>query len=175
MNIRWDYFVNQYDTARYVSAVDGRDNRHIQFVREFASVVSVLQDKTNSVIDLYKDIMRAVEDLTTCAYTTEAFSELLAKIQAAVSLTSLPLDCVIYHSLQIDRLNLEGYANLEHWVAELDTRIEAILLQRLTHIIKVWCEEFDRTDDGDIRREAPVRDIVSKRRGDKRVKEEKVG
>lgn len=43
MNIRWDYFVHQYDTGRYVSGVDGRDNRHIQFVREFASVVSVLQ------------------------------------------------------------------------------------------------------------------------------------
>jgi hypothetical protein len=43
MNIRWDYFVNQYDAARYVSSADGRDNRHIQFVREFASVVSILQ------------------------------------------------------------------------------------------------------------------------------------
>lgn len=41
MNIRWDYFVNQYDSSRYAS--DGRDNRHILFVREFASVVSVLQ------------------------------------------------------------------------------------------------------------------------------------
>lgn len=43
MNIRWDYFVNQYDTSRYVASTDARDNRHIQFVREFASVVSVLQ------------------------------------------------------------------------------------------------------------------------------------
>jgi len=43
MNIRWDHFVNQYDTTRYVSSADGRDNRHIQFVREFASVISVLQ------------------------------------------------------------------------------------------------------------------------------------
>ena len=42
MNIRWDHFVNQYDTTRY-SGSDGRDTRHIQFVREFASVVSVLQ------------------------------------------------------------------------------------------------------------------------------------
>ena len=84
MGIRWDYFVNQYDTARFVSSADGRDNRHIQFVREFASVVSVLQDKTNNVIDLYRDILRAVEDLATCAYTHEAFSELLSKIQAAV-------------------------------------------------------------------------------------------
>ena len=43
MNIRWDYFVNQYDTGRFVASADGRDNRHIQFVREFASIVSVLQ------------------------------------------------------------------------------------------------------------------------------------
>ncbi|KAL0950546.1 hypothetical protein HGRIS_007353 [Hohenbuehelia grisea] len=156
MNIRWDHFVNQFDN-RYVSSADGRDQRHIQFVREFASVVSILQDKTNSVIDLYKDIMRAVEDLATCPYTTEAFAELLSKIQSA-----------------IDRLNLEGYANLEHWVADLDKRIESIFLQRLTQIIQVWCSEFDRVDDGEMRRDTlPLRDITNKRRGDKRVKEEK--
>ena len=78
--------------------------------------------------------------------------------------------------MQIDRLNLEGYANLEHWVAELDKRIEGILLQRLTHIIQVWCAEFDRVDDSDTRRDLLlVRDVASKRRGDKRMKEEKVG
>jgi hypothetical protein len=43
MNIRWDHFVNQYDTSRYVSSADGKDNRHIQFMREFASIISVLQ------------------------------------------------------------------------------------------------------------------------------------
>ena len=42
MNIGWEHFVSQYDAARFVSP-DGRDTRHIQFVREFASVVSVLQ------------------------------------------------------------------------------------------------------------------------------------
>lgn len=84
MNIRWDYFVNHYDTARFVAGADGRDNRHIQFVREFASIVSILQDKTNNVIDLYRDILRAVEELASCCYTSEAFSELLSRIQAAV-------------------------------------------------------------------------------------------
>lgn len=59
-------------------------------------------------------------------------------------------------------------------MAELDKRIEGILLQRLSHIIKVWCAEFDRVDDGDSRRELPVRDALSKRRGEKRAKEEKV-
>ena len=51
------------------------------------SLSSNLQDKTNNVIDLYKDILRAVEDLATCSYTSEAFSELLGKIQSAVSIT----------------------------------------------------------------------------------------
>ncbi len=104
MNIGWEHFVSQYDAARFVSS-DGRDTRHIQFVREFASVVSVLQvrvlssldfrtllttqqDKTNNVIDLYKDILRAVEDLATCSYVEEAFTELLSRIQTAVRLDS---------------------------------------------------------------------------------------
>ncbi|KAL5495533.1 DYN1_2 [Sanghuangporus weigelae] len=154
MNIRWDYFVNQYDTARYVPSADGRDNRHVQFVREFASVISVLQDKTNNLIDLYKDILRAVEDLSTCPYTHESFAELLGRIQAA-----------------IDRLNLESYANLEDWVAELDKRIEEILLARLTATIQRWCSEFDRTDDDT--RTTVLRDVTNKRRGDKRLKDEK--
>ena len=42
------------------------------------------------MIDLYKDILRAVEDLSTCSYTSEAFSELLGRIQAAVTFT-IPL------------------------------------------------------------------------------------
>jgi len=72
-------------------------------------------------------------------------------------------------------LNLEGYANLEYWVSELDKRIEGILLQRLVHIIQVWCSEFDRTDDGDTRRDTTsLRDAAGKRRGDKRPKDEKV-
>ncbi|KAI0665821.1 dynein heavy chain [Trametes maxima] len=149
MNIRWDHFVNQYNTARYVSSDSAaRDNRHIQFVREFASV-----DKTNNVIDLYKDILRSVEELSTCPYTPEAFRDLLGKIQAA-----------------IDRLNLEGYANLDHWVAELDQRIEGILLQRITHVIQLFCSEFERADDSDGRRE-PVT-VASKRR-DKHAKNDK--
>ena len=67
---------------------------------------------------------------------------------------------------------MEGYANLEHWVAELDKKIELVLLKRLTHIIQVWCAEFDRADDTDTRRDH-TRDASSKRRLDKRAKDEK--
>jgi dynein heavy chain 1 len=84
------------------------------------------------------------------------------------------LTCFFF--LQIDKLNLEGYANLENWVAELDKKIEGILLQRLAAIIQVWCSDFDRNDDGDARRDSvvPVRDASGKRRGGKGAKEEKV-
>jgi len=43
MNIRRDHFVSQFDGSRYIPGSEARDNRHIQFVRVFASVVSVLQ------------------------------------------------------------------------------------------------------------------------------------
>jgi hypothetical protein len=39
----------------------------------------------------------------------------------------------------------------------------------------VWCEEFDRTEDPDSRRDiATARDLANKRRGDKKSKDEKV-
>jgi len=103
MNLRWDFFVNAYDTHRYLPAagLDGRENRHIAYVREFAGVVSVLQDKTNAVIESYKEVNRIVEELATCSYTSEAFTEHLDKIQQAVgpSLWSL----VRYLIAPIDR------------------------------------------------------------------------
>lgn len=47
------------------------------------------------------------------------------------------------------------------------------MLHRLTQIIQAFCSEFDRSEDGDGRREPPpLRD--TKRRGDKRLKDEKV-
>ncbi|KAG8897185.1 hypothetical protein FRB99_008380, partial [Tulasnella sp. 403] len=45
MSIKWDVFVNAYDSHRYLpsGAGDIRENRHIAYVREFASIVAVLQ------------------------------------------------------------------------------------------------------------------------------------
>jgi hypothetical protein len=122
------------------------------------------QDKMNNVIDLYKDILRAVEGLATCPYAAEAFTELLSRIQAAAcrALAFALFSAEMFS--QIDRPNLEGYANLEHWVAELDKKIEGILLQRLKHVVQVWCAEPDRSaDDSELRRDP----IPSKCRGDK--------
>jgi len=60
-------------------------------------------------------------------------------------------------------LNMEGYPNLEHWVAELDKPIEVSCYN--------VCSEFDRVSDGDTRRDVPVLDTSSKRRGDEQARE----
>lgn len=45
MTVRWDFFVNAFDTSRYLPAagLEGRENRNLAYVREFAAVVSILQ------------------------------------------------------------------------------------------------------------------------------------
>jgi dynein heavy chain 1 len=83
INMQWDHLVNAYDGSRHAGAPG--ESRHFVFVREFASTVSLLQDKTAALIDTLTEIDRAVEDLETCKYTAEAFSALLDQIQKIVS------------------------------------------------------------------------------------------
>jgi dynein heavy chain 1 len=42
------------------------------------------QDKSNSLVNSYKEISRIIEELSTCAYTYDAFAELIGKVQATV-------------------------------------------------------------------------------------------
>jgi dynein heavy chain 1 len=46
--------------------------------------------------------------------------------------------------LQADRLNLEGYANLEGWVQELDVKIMSILRDRLMAKVEEWCIDMEQ-------------------------------
>jgi len=165
MNIHWDYFVNPYDMSRYIATSDGRDNQHIQFVREFASVVSVLQVRWTPFSLIFPSILTMAnlgQNEQCHRFVQGYFCKWLRVLQPAhihqkplwtrfrvLCVTELPLP---FHGFfinvwiilgQIDQLNLEGYANLDYWVAELDKCIEGILLQWLTQIIQVWCSEFD--------------------------------
>jgi hypothetical protein len=40
--------MNPYSDTRFATSSDARDNRHVPFVREFASVVSIFQASTIS-------------------------------------------------------------------------------------------------------------------------------
>lgn len=137
MAVRWEHFVNAFDTRHQLPYIPGTNldthlgGKHGLYVREFAGSVSIFQDRTDSLIDMYSEITRTIDELATCPYTSEAFSTLLASIQKT-----------------IDKLNLEGYANLDEWVADLDKKIEAVLVERLRTIIGKWCVEFGK--DGEV-------------------------
>ncbi|KAI7899864.1 dynein heavy chain [Cokeromyces recurvatus] len=131
INLRWDYFVNTYDAHHrplsFMTGIplDARENRHVMFVREFANVVSVFQDKVDALIGYYDEITKSVDEMKICSYQVELFEDNLGRIQKL-----------------IDRLNLENYSNLDQWVAGLDKRIESVLISRLQQAIKTWTNAF---------------------------------
>ncbi|KAI8967648.1 dynein heavy chain [Mycotypha africana] len=131
INLRWDYFVNTYDAHHRPlsfmtgTPLDTRENRHVMFVREFANVVSVFQDKVDALIGYYDEISKSIDEMKTCSYQSKRFEEVLGRIQKL-----------------IDRLNLESYSNLDQWVAGLDKRIEAVLVTRLQQAIRSWTNTF---------------------------------
>lgn len=135
--LRWETFVNSYElpltTISYrpggtVERTDyGRrgESRHVEMVRLLAAAVSTLQQKTVALAAIYEDVRKAKTELGLCEYRVDAFQKRLEIIQRAV-----------------DRLNIEGYANLRHWVRALNCEIEAVLCVRLQRAIVVWTNEF---------------------------------
>ncbi|OWZ39026.1 dynein heavy chain 1, cytosolic [Cryptococcus neoformans Tu259-1] len=132
IKMQWDHLVNAYEGHRFLpgSVTDSRESRHFLFVREFASVVSLLQDKANALIEIHTDINRVVEELAICEYTSDTFSSLLGQIQKT-----------------IDHLNLENYSNLDAWVATLNEKIDKVLSERLINAIEIWCAEFGKDEE----------------------------
>ncbi|KAJ8651627.1 hypothetical protein O0I10_012803 [Lichtheimia ornata] len=166
INLRWDYFVNTYDghhrPLSYItgSPLDTRENRHVNFVREFANVVSVFQDKVDALIGYYDDINKSIEEMKGCPYQVERFEDALGRIQKL-----------------IDRLNLENYSNLDQWVAGLDKRIESVLISRLQQAIKAWSNSFKGIDEEAIIPEVSISKSRRKRKANARevaVVEEKI-
>jgi len=105
MNYRWDHFVNTFITT---TSLEGREGRHGLFVREFASVVSVFQDRTDALIEMSTELNQVVDDLSTCSYTSEAFSSLLSKIQNTVSGDLLLSSTQIQTAVVLDRSPQSG-------------------------------------------------------------------
>jgi len=136
--LKWETFVNQYDihlrNIHYLpnGSVDPsatmatRESRHVQFVRDFAGAVSILQQKSQTLADIHENCQKALGELRTCPFDSETFKQKLDTTQVAV-----------------DQLNLENYVNLSHWVGELNTKIEMILLSRLQDAIILWIEVFE--------------------------------
>ncbi|KAI5805001.1 dynein heavy chain, N-terminal region 1-domain-containing protein [Geopyxis carbonaria] len=144
VSLKWESFVHSYDLhlrqLTYLpngnidpaTSLAGRESRHVQFVRDFAAAVSILQSKTATLAGIHETIKKAMVELKTCPYDMESFQAKLEVIQTAV-----------------DQLNLENYVNLTHWVGELNQKIEMIFLTRLQEAVLLWIEVFQGArDDG---------------------------
>lgn len=124
MALNWDGFA----TAVEYAALSDRDTgRHIGFVRDFAGVVSVFQDKAAFAIEVNQSTKQHLDELRTCGFSRAAFGAILEKVQK-----------------QIDDLNLEGFSNLDDWVKTIDTTIRTALAHRLESALKSWIVEFQR-------------------------------
>lgn len=132
--LKWESFVHSYDLhLRHLpngsldpsTSLAGRESRHVQFVRDFAASVSILQDKTGILTGIHDTIKKAMAELCACPYDSDAFQSKLEVIQTSV-----------------DQLNLENYVNLAHWVGDLNQQIEMILLTRLQEAVLLWIEVF---------------------------------
>ncbi|KAF1993187.1 dynein heavy chain [Amniculicola lignicola CBS 123094] len=137
--LKWESFVHAYDLhirqSTFPSGAPGSvrsESKHVQFVREFAAATSLLQTKVATLVTINAAVEKALKELETCAYNTEAFRQNLEVIQRSV-----------------DQLNLENYSNLSLWVSEMNARIESILLVRLSRAIALWIEVFTNTGDQD--------------------------
>lgn len=142
--LKWESFVHTYDlqVKQIPHLVNGSlerslpfnrsESKHVQFVRDLATAVSMLQDKTFALVAINDSISKAILEIRKCPYEKTVIAGHVDVIQTA-----------------IDQLNLENYANLEHWVCELNESIESILLERLQNAMESWAHAFENyTHDG---------------------------
>jgi dynein heavy chain 1, cytosolic len=137
--LRWESFVNSHEIfyadqrqPRQLLAggadlgLKNAESKHALFIRNFASAVSSLQNKTVSLTHIHTTVEQSLKDLGTCAYDAAAFQVHLDTIQGSV-----------------DQLNLERYVNLDYWVAGLNDKIQSVLLGRLQGAISAWITAFE--------------------------------
>ncbi|KAF5872560.1 putative dynein heavy chain protein [Botrytis fragariae] len=135
VSLKWESFVHSYDIhikptytkGSIEPAIANRtESKHVQFVREIAASVALLQSKTETLASINATIQKTLAELDKCPYEIAAFQARLETIQMAV-----------------DQLNLENYVNLPYWVREMNDRIKVTLLRRLQQAIEVWIDTFE--------------------------------
>ena len=125
--LRWDTFIHTFDYRDAKST--SSDSRHVQYVRDLATAVTTLQEKTATIRDLSHIIQLALSELKTCPYSAQNFQGQMDIIQNAV-----------------DKMDLGNYANLSTWVVQLNFQIREIFNDRLQQALKHWTSTFNSID-----------------------------
>jgi dynein heavy chain 1 len=98
------------------------------YVSRLSAAAATCAEKTEDVLAKWQVIQTNLNALANCDFSGEALMTPLQAIQKV-----------------LDALNLANYANLEYWTKELESRIEAILTERLTNAIEAWRDLFAST------------------------------
>ncbi|KAK5078141.1 dynein heavy chain [Lithohypha guttulata] len=137
MSLRWETFVHDYEyhqrqkQARPDALLKNTDlllkneSAHTQYIRQLSNAAATLQEKLIILRNTDNVIRKALSDLRSCPYESKVFQDLVSTIQNAV-----------------DKLNLENFANLEHWVSNLNSELETILCDRLKEAMRHWTTSF---------------------------------
>lgn len=137
MSLRWESFVNDWEfhqkqkQSRPDAVIKGSDaflkheSAHVQYIRQLSSATATLAEKLNTLRNTDAVIQEALTELKTCKYESKMFQAYVSTIQNAV-----------------DKLNLENFANLEHWVSRLNSELESILRGRLREAMRDWTRSF---------------------------------
>lgn len=140
--LKWESFIGVYNvlvkqpatssgstTEGYASGPRS-ESKHLQYIRDFATSVALLQSKSITLAMISESVQRNLFELKTCPYSYVSFQDRLVAMQKSV-----------------DQLNLESFVNLAHWVAGINRKIENILLERVRSAVQHWIEAFERRED----------------------------
>lgn len=127
LKFSWESFIHIYDIKfdRGLSS----ENRHVKFIHDFEKSVKVLETKTQELTTIYSSISNSLAQLKLCNFSFESFSNVLAPIQE-----------------EVDKLNLEGYVNVDQFVDNLNSEIKDILIQRCHEVVSIWITAFDKPE-----------------------------
>lgn len=128
VRLRWDSFIHSYE-LHIKGKATSNDSAHVQYVRDLATAVTTLQNKTAIVRGLDQNIQLALSEMKKCAYAAKSFQAQMDLIQNAV-----------------DKMNLENYANLSRWVADLNLQLRQLFEDRLQQALKHWTNSFTSLD-----------------------------
>ncbi len=141
IKLRWDSFIHSYE-LHIKGKATSNDSAHVQYVRDLATAVTTLQNKSGTIRSLDHNIQQAISEMKTCSYRAQNFQAQVDIIQNAV-----------------DKMNLESYSNLSSWVSQLNLQLGEIFEDRLRAALKHWTTSFTSTDAQYSTSEEPIYEV----------------
>ena len=107
-------------------------NKVSKYAKALHEAVLTYHKRLDDLNKKFVHIDKSIEILEKCEPSVEAFRKALDDTQKV-----------------LDDLNLEKFSNMNVWVKSLDGRIETILANRLTDILRQWTLEFTRLGEAE--------------------------